>query len=138
MSPSNRPVTKAAAKRVTKTQSRSILISDKRNRQEAVYSEESLNSESTEEHNWRDQYNSRKQYNEAQQWMAKFQELKSYKAKHGHCNVPQSAGKLGSWVNTQRAQDELLRNGQQSYMICLLYTSPSPRDQRGSRMPSSA
>ena len=24
------------------------------------------------------------------------------------------------------------------YMICLLYTSPSPRDQRGSRMPSSA
>ena len=27
-----------------------------------------------------------------------------------------------------------------SYMdnICLLYTSPSPRDQRGSRMPSSA
>ena len=24
------------------------------------------------------------------------------------------------------------------WMICLLYTSPSPRDQRGSRMPSSA
>ena len=24
------------------------------------------------------------------------------------------------------------------YTICLLYTSPSPRDQRGSRMPSSA
>ena len=24
------------------------------------------------------------------------------------------------------------------FMICLLYTSPSPRDQRGSRMPSSA
>ena len=24
------------------------------------------------------------------------------------------------------------------YNICLLYTSPSPRDQRGSRMPSSA
>ena len=24
------------------------------------------------------------------------------------------------------------------YMTCLLYTSPSPRDQRGSRMPSSA
>ena len=28
-------------------------------------------------------------------------------------------------------------NGTQSY-DCLLYTSPSPRDQRGSRMPSSA
>ena len=26
----------------------------------------------------------------------------------------------------------------QGRMICLLYTSPSPRDQRGSRMPSSA
>ena len=25
-----------------------------------------------------------------------------------------------------------------SYSVCLLYTSPSPRDQRGSRMPSSA
>ena len=25
-----------------------------------------------------------------------------------------------------------------SYWVCLLYTSPSPRDQRGSRMPSSA
>ena len=24
------------------------------------------------------------------------------------------------------------------HVICLLYTSPSPRDQRGSRMPSSA
>ena len=24
------------------------------------------------------------------------------------------------------------------YKVCLLYTSPSPRDQRGSRMPSSA
>ena len=26
----------------------------------------------------------------------------------------------------------------EDYNICLLYTSPSPRDQRGSRMPSSA
>ena len=26
----------------------------------------------------------------------------------------------------------------ENYEICLLYTSPSPRDQRGSRMPSSA
>ena len=27
---------------------------------------------------------------------------------------------------------------EQHHMVCLLYTSPSPRDQRGSRMPSSA
>ena len=40
---------------------------------------------------------------------------------------------------------ELLLGGPQKYLvmfgpiaICLLYTSPSPRDQRGSRMPSSA
>ena len=31
-----------------------------------------------------------------------------------------------------------LRNKGWIYMVCLLYTSPSPRDQRGSRMPSSA
>ena len=30
------------------------------------------------------------------------------------------------------------RNNLQQIYICLLYTSPSPRDQRGSRMPSSA
>ena len=29
-------------------------------------------------------------------------------------------------------------NGQRDLETCLLYTSPSPRDQRGSRMPSSA
>ena len=37
-----------------------------------------------------------------------------------------AAGRAGIAVG-----DELLR-------VCLLYTSPSPRDQRGSRMPSSA
>ena len=34
------------------------------------------------------------------------------------------------------SQKEALRSA--LYQICLLYTSPSPRDQRGSRMPSSA
>ena len=29
-------------------------------------------------------------------------------------------------------------DGIEQFNICLLYTSPSPRDQRGSRMPSSA
>ena len=32
--------------------------------------------------------------------------------------------------------EDILKGGATSY--CLLYTSPSPRDQRGSRMPSSA
>ena len=33
---------------------------------------------------------------------------------------------------------DLRRNRTTSWCRCLLYTSPSPRDQRGSRMPSSA
>ena len=38
---------------------------------------------------------------------------------------------------TVRGVSDNLSDGDQSY-TCLLYTSPSPRDQRGSRMPSSA
>ena len=43
-------------------------------------------------------------------------------------------------VNLQELSDEELPNSETgaNYNICLLYTSPSPRDQRGSRMPSSA
>ena len=37
---------------------------------------------------------------------------------------------LGVITNAQQAMEE--------FEVCLLYTSPSPRDQRGSRMPSSA
>ena len=39
-------------------------------------------------------------------------------------------------LNTTRA--ELLSISNFGEKTCLLYTSPSPRDQRGSRMPSSA
>ena len=35
-------------------------------------------------------------------------------------------------------QFEALRAAEEQQIDCLLYTSPSPRDQRGSRMPSSA
>ena len=44
----------------------------------------------------------------------------------------------GNWVDTKKHGQgtETWPNG---YIYnCLLYTSPSPRDQRGSRMPSSA
>ena len=34
--------------------------------------------------------------------------------------------------------ERVLEDGTTEYQFCLLYTSPSPRDQRGSRMPSSA
>ena len=44
--------------------------------------------------------------------------------------------KLGQ-ATAYQAMDEAIAMADK-YGICLLYTSPSPRDQRGSRMPSSA
>ena len=43
-----------------------------------------------------------------------------------------------SKVIAAQAQVKSLRLALDSFKVCLLYTSPSPRDQRGSRMPSSA
>mgnify|MGYP003379439663 CR=1 FL=1 len=43
----------------------------------------------------------------------------------------------GSWVKKKRAPNCLSQNPDDCY-ICLLYTSPSPRDRTRSRMPSSA
>ena len=40
--------------------------------------------------------------------------------------------------NYTKKETPLGRGGNLDDEICLLYTSPSPRDQRGSRMPSSA
>ena len=37
----------------------------------------------------------------------------------------------------QKVLDEL-EKGEKKFLICLLYTSPSPRDRQKSRMPSSA
>ena len=39
--------------------------------------------------------------------------------------------------NVSVFKDDAL-GGSNQFIFCLLYTSPSPRDQRGSRMPSSA
>ena len=40
--------------------------------------------------------------------------------------------------NATSATTKRIALGNYEYIPCLLYTSPSPRDQRGSRMPSSA
>ena len=40
--------------------------------------------------------------------------------------------------NDERVPDVVLQSYGYMYMACLLYTSPSPRDKRQSRMPSSA
>ena len=39
----------------------------------------------------------------ADRWRDMFASLGQHSAKHGHCNVSQSKGKLGRWVTTQRA-----------------------------------
>ena len=41
-------------------------------------------------------------------------------------------------LNREAAENLAAQYSAQVLSICLLYTSPSPRDQRGSRMPSSA
>ena len=46
--------------------------------------------------------------------------------------IPNLSG--GDWVTGKSQRMENVYNPS----TCLLYTSPSPRDQRGSRMPSSA
>ena len=46
---------------------------------------------------------------------------------------------LGGWINHSEVPNcELIKIGPYYYLICLLYTSPSPRDATLSRMPSSA
>ena len=53
---------------------------------------------------------------------------------HPESEMASSAALLRSSVNL----GALLCDGIGDAICCLLYTSPSPRDQRGSRMPSSA
>ena len=51
---------------------------------------------------------------------------------------------MASFTGQHPAGQNLIWNGICAFVlgglaiVCLLYTSPSPRDQRGSRMPSSA
>ena len=45
--------------------------------------------------------------------------------------------RFGLWISTSK-ESEALVTSLTKEECCLLYTSPSPRDQRGSRMPSSA
>ena len=42
------------------------------------------------------------------------------------------------FIEPSKASTELISNVHDKQYICLLYTSPSPRDMRRSRMPSSA
>ena len=60
-----------------------------------------------------------------------------------HVEAAMALATAGLLENAERAYDwlvgtQLADGSWHQYYTCLLYTSPSPRDQRGSRMPSSA
>ena len=67
-------------------------------------------------------------------------------AKFADSNVSAAEGNAGMLANLvtkaeekpAEFRDAAAKANQISAISCLLYTSPSPRDQRGSRMPSSA
>jgi hypothetical protein len=40
-------------------------------------------------------------------WISRYHELVKYKDHHGHCNVPQSDGSLGTWVHHMRRHRKL-------------------------------
>ena len=46
--------------------------------------------------------------------------------------------KEGEWIDQDMAEKMFAQAGLTKWQFCLLYTSPSPRDKRQSRMPSSA
>ena len=58
-------------------------------------------------------------------------ELRQFQDKTG----PYSRDYIWKACEIERGESHLWHR---QYSLCLLYTSPSPRDQRGSRMPSSA
>ena len=51
---------------------------------------------------------------------------------------PKLSGILGGNINTASFAPAVAAQNQAQQQACLLYTSPSPRDNTGSRMPSSA
>ena len=51
---------------------------------------------------------------------------------------PNPYGNLAVLLGDDNLEEVMYNGGSQCVKVCLLYTSPSPRDQRGSRMPSSA
>ena len=89
-------------------------------------------------------------------WSALYEEVKLFKQACGnaHMKAILATGELGTLRNVARASlvcmmagadfiktstgKENINSTLPVTLTCLLYTSPSPRDQRGSRMPSSA
>ena len=70
----------------------------------------------------------------------KLRETERVDAEHRHLDAPRATLATAQLLarHDQEARDLLAEQRVRAARLCLLYTSPSPRDQRGSRMPSSA
>ena len=53
-------------------------------------------------------------------------------------NIENTAVRPKGVVKAKLSRDDIIMRGGMIVIACLLYTSPSPRDKRQSRMPSSA
>ena len=69
--------------------------------------------------------------------IAEYTSEESSLSRVGPLLIPIDDSVVASWVRVE-ATHLSRREFDRQYLLCLLYTSPSPRDQRGSRMPSSA
>mmetsp|Transcript_12105 Transcript_12105/g.18207 ORF Transcript_12105/g.18207 Transcript_12105/m.18207 type:complete len:477 (+) Transcript_12105:225-1655(+) len=71
-------------------------------------------------------------------WDEMFVELQLYKAKYGHCNVPKTSGKLGTWVNNQRQQHkyQLSRAGKKVRTLTAERKARSLTDERVQKLES--
>jgi hypothetical protein len=52
-------------------------------------------------------------------WEIKYRELKEYRQRHGHCNVPTKYSQnpaLGRWVSTQRSEFKKFQSGRSKHM----------------------
>ena len=56
----------------------------------------------------------RKNNTNDERWNERLGELREYKEKIGHCNVPASQGPLGQWVTTQRSLHKKRNKGEQT------------------------
>ena len=84
-------------------------------------------------------------------WLRSYQSIELYEMKKNHVSIglinPKDAQNVGSVlraIGCYQANDVYFTGNRYEYALkhntdtCLLYTSPSPRDKRQSRMPSSA
>ena len=71
-------------------------------------------------------------------WVAEARAGKGWARNQAQVAQDQETLKLQREVKRLKMENEILKKASAYFRICLLYTSPSPRDRQKSRMPSSA